>query len=201
MVLQELFTIGTTDPIQAFFGKPASRYALDRLLALNDSQFYKQLNGKTVRLTVAGMRNMRGRMPGMVPALMPDGDVAYFYYFGETIEPSAFGAPEETVHRHPLWRGTANIMTAEAPGTGRREPSLRQDETWLALARPDLLVAASRRETLVGILDKVDGDEKDIRTRALPDISRMGASGPESTVLGFTPLLQTTNRHTGRRAH
>ena len=103
------------------------------------------------------MRN-RGRPGAYIdPPIAPDADAAWFYFFTEPIRPDSLGVPEQSIHDRPVWRGTANIST------GQR--ALREDETWLTLARPDLLVMASTHELLVKIVNRIENGSND---RALP---------------------------------
>jgi hypothetical protein len=131
------------------------QYAFGRLMALNEGDVFRRLEGKTVRVTVAGIRNMRSRMPEslIIPAFMPDGDVAYFYFFTD-VGKDVLGLPEASPNVPLLWRGTAQIDAGEPRGGGAQRAQ-REDLSWLALARPDLLIVCSRRETLLEVLDRI----------------------------------------------
>jgi hypothetical protein len=155
--LQEPINIVAKETPQIRFGKPAQVYALDRLISLNGGDLYRRLDGKTVRLTVAAVRNVRTRGMGGVPGLMPDADVAYFYFLAEPLDSERFDRPDESLMDHPIWRGTAKIDAGEPFRAGRHETSLRDDDSWLALARPDLLILSSRREFLAEVLKRIDG--------------------------------------------
>jgi len=164
LVYQEPFVISAEDSPAMFYGRPARLYATDRLMALNEGQLYRQLQGRTVRLLAAGLRNMRSRGVG-VPSLMPEADVAYFYFFAEPLDPDLLGVPELSVEKQSLWRRTAKIDVNGPLKAGVRERSQREDETWLALPRPDLLVAASSRDFQIEILGRI---ARGPSTRALP---------------------------------
>ena len=83
MVLQEPTVLDPKDSPRANDERPAQFYALERLMALNDGQIFRQLSGRRVRLMVAGMRDIRSRAMGAGPWAMPDSEVAYFYFFSE----------------------------------------------------------------------------------------------------------------------
>jgi hypothetical protein len=160
MVHQYPFTITEDAPEMLAEGRPSQICSTDRLVRLNEGSLYKALRGRTIRLVVAGVANMRSRgRPGVYidPPLAPDADAVWFYFFTEPIRPESLGVPEQSTHDRPVWRGTAKISS------GQR--ALREDETWLALARPDLLVMASTHELLVKIVTRLVNGSND---RALP---------------------------------
>jgi hypothetical protein len=104
----------------------------------------------------------------MVPAFMPDGDVAYFYLLEDAVDEGVLGAPDESINKHSFWRGTAKIDAGEPWGPRNRDRAQREDENWLTFARPDLLVLSSRREMLTEILDHLGKADMN-PDRALPE--------------------------------
>jgi hypothetical protein len=156
LVLQEPTVIQTTDTQQWLAEGAPRQYAFGRLMALNEGDIFRKLEGRTVRMVVAGIKSMQSRMPEslIIPAFMPDGDVAYFYFFTEPVGREVLGAPEASSNAWPLWRGTAQIDAGEPRGGGTQRAQ-REDSSWLALARPDLLIVCSRRETLLELLGRI----------------------------------------------
>ena len=149
--------------------RPAEYYALDRLAALDGGRLLEQLDGQTIRLTIAAMKNIRTRGQNrIVPALMPDGDAAYFFYFTAPIPADVFGAPDEKSGAYVLWMRKTQIDAGAAWVPGSRERPIREDSTWLAVPRPDLLVAASDRDLLLSLLDRISGSAPPGAQRALP---------------------------------
>jgi len=73
--------------------------------------------------------------------------------------------PVSSVEKQSLWRRTAKIDVNEPLKAGVRDRSQREDETWLALPRPDLLVATSSRDFQIEILGRI---ARGPSTRALP---------------------------------
>ena len=129
--------------------QPAQTYAFDRLVALNSGRFFRALDGVTIRLAAAGMSNRKPRSHGMTPALMPDADVTYFYFLDQPVEPAIFGAPDAVLSARPVWKGEASILKAE------RGFETVKDESWLSLAKPDLLILCSHRDLLLEVLARV----------------------------------------------
>jgi hypothetical protein len=164
--LQEPIDISAKESSQIRFGKSAQVYALDRLMALNNGEFYQRLKSNTIRLTVAAGRKIRTRGMGGVPAPMPDADVTYFYFLADPLESSKLGRPDESLINHPAWRGSAKIFADEPFRPGPHEPTMREDESWLALAHPDLIILSSRRESLIDVLKRIDGGESPARPSA-----------------------------------
>jgi hypothetical protein len=168
-VLQRPVVVNSGELEVSFSGRPAEYYALDRIAALDQGRIIRQLDGRTIRLTIAAVKNMRTRGIGMqVPALMPDGDAAYFYYFTAPIEPALLGSPDEKAGAFALWMRAAEIDTGEQGVPGSHERPKREDRTWLALARPDLLVAASSKELMVALLGRMGAGARPEQGRALP---------------------------------
>jgi hypothetical protein len=135
-------------------------FCVDRLIALNEGNLYRALSGHTVRLVVASARQIRQGEFGN-PAPVAVQDVAYFYFFADAIE---LEKPDETLEQKPVWHVSAKVIseyTAE-PGVA---PAQREDENWIALARPDLLIVAHRPETLAEILRRIAGGQS---SHALP---------------------------------
>jgi hypothetical protein len=98
----------------------------------------------------------------MVPALAPRQDVAYFFFFSDSID---FGPQDEYIQDQPVWRGVARILDREAPFRPGVEAPPVEDENWLAVAHRDLLILTSTKELLVEILQRVAHGSQ---TRALP---------------------------------
>lgn len=168
-VLQEPIDLKSTDVPETFAGRPAPLYALDRLMALNGGEFYRRLGGHTVGLTVAGIGGIGQRAFGGVPSVMPRSDVMYFYFFTEPLGIGVLGTPEELVASQPLWRGTAKIDAGEPWRPGIHERALREDENWIALVRPDLLVLSSRRQAVINLLGRLGEQNPNSIFRALPE--------------------------------
>lgn len=150
---------------------PARQYAFERLRALNNGDVYRRLQGKTVRLAVAAARDMpgSGTRLGMIPAMMPDIDVTYTYFFTEPLGQDVMGEPDVASNVGPVWRGTAKVDAGEPWTPGRRVRAQREDSSWLALPRPDLLIVCSRRETLEKLVQNIGRGIEEKPDRALPE--------------------------------
>jgi hypothetical protein len=161
-VNQEPFTIKPQESLQLLYGRPIQAYSMDRLIALNGGTFQRALGNRTVRLVAAAARNIRTEKDGVaIPGLAGSQDVAYFYFFAGAID---LPPVDETLQGQSAWRATAKILAGlgHQPGV---EPEQKEDENWLVLARPDLLVLSNRRELLVQILESMTGGAK---ARAMP---------------------------------
>ena len=168
-VLQYPVVVDSRELKASFAALPAELYALDRLAALDEGRFLQQLDGRTIRLTIAALKNARTRGEGaQVPALMPDGDAAYFYYFSSPIGADVLGPSDQKAGAHPVWARTVQIDTGARRAPGMSRGPKREDYTWLALPRPDLLVAASTRDALLSLLDGIGGSGRSGQQRALP---------------------------------
>jgi len=160
-VNQEPFKIEPEQSVQLLYGRPALVYSVDRLMSLNGGAFYKSLANRTVRLVMAATKNI-GPEDRAVPGVIGAQDVAYFYFFDGPVHlPPA----DERIQGHSAWKGTAVIDSGAPfePGVKREQ---REDENWIILPRPDLLIVANRHEMLNRILEQMSAGSK---TRALPD--------------------------------
>ena len=161
-VNQDPFTIKADESLRLLSGRAPQLYSVDRLSALNDGNFYRLLDARTVRFVVAATWNNTFRQNTQVPALAPVQDVAYFFFFSEPVD---FGAQDEYIEDRPAWRATAKVEDMLAPFKPGVERSKREDENWLSLARPDLLILTPTKELLAQVLQRtVHGSQ----TRALP---------------------------------
>jgi hypothetical protein len=178
LVLQEPTILEAVALRDGLMGGPARRYAFDRLMALNEGAVWQKLNGKTVRMVVAGIRNMRSRMGDrlIIPAFMPHADSTYAYLLTEPLLPDVFGPPESMSGNVPVWRATARIDAGELPKRGGGERVQREDLNWLALARPDTLILCSKHEALAAVLQRISlsaANQGDRPDRALPERLRI----------------------------
>jgi hypothetical protein len=105
----------------------------------------------------------------MVPAIMPDEDVTYFYFFTENLGGDLLGEPDITTNFGGVWQGTASVDAGEPPTPSQRERAQREDQNWLALPEPNLLVLCSRRETLTKLLQSIRGGVTDVPRQAFPE--------------------------------
>lgn len=161
-VNQEPFTLRADESLELMGERPILLQSLDRLCAMDEGKYYRALSGRTIRLAVAGGRNMRGSGPALaIPGPIAAQDVAYFYFFSEAVD---LPTPDELVQGRPVWRGVAKI-DAGPPTWPSRERQEREDENWMSLARPDLLVLTNNKELLDEILLRILHGSK---TRALP---------------------------------
>jgi hypothetical protein len=135
---------------------------MDRLMALNGGTIHRALVNRAVRLVVSAARNFStDRETVAIPGFAGSEDVVYFYFFADAVDlPPA----DDSIQGHPALRATAQILDFlhKEP---LKEPPQKEDENWLVLARPDLLLLSNRREMLVQILDGMAGGSK---ARALP---------------------------------
>ena len=158
-VNQEPLTIKPEESPALLYGRPVQAYSTDRLRAVNGGSFYQALGGHILRLVVSAARNISE--PKGIPGIAESEDVAYFYFFADAID---LPSPGDSMQGHPVWRATAKVFVA-----GRLQPRMeqaqREDENWIALARPDLLILSNRREVLAQILVQMAGGPK---SRALP---------------------------------
>jgi hypothetical protein len=105
---------------------------------------------------------------------MPDADGAWFYYLSAPLNPEAFGQPGETIGRSPVWRAVSR---------GSRNSG--NDESWLALARPDLLVLATSRNVLAAIVARLAKPDPSA-ARALPTtLAEWNATDTNASAFGL----------------
>ena len=154
-VNQQPFTIQPERGLQILWRIPHEQYSVDRLEALNSGEFYKTLANRRVRLVVAGARNIRKSTSSAVPAPIAAQDLAYIFFFAEPID---LGPHTESIQGHPVWRATASVRQGDTRGP-------RDDENWLALARPDVLILTNQHPLLAELLEHVALDSKN---RAMP---------------------------------
>jgi hypothetical protein len=143
LVDQEPFVIGNTA------GRPDAVYVLGRLSSIG------ALRGRIVRIAAAGEMDIRDRAgaPLRIPATMPAAGIVCFYFLGENLDTYSLGAREpQDMAGRPVWHAAAR-------------PRSRDEDLWMALARPDLLVAANSRELLADEMDRI---VKGSTARALP---------------------------------
>jgi hypothetical protein len=89
------------------------------------------------------------------------GDVVYLYFLDAPLD---LPGPSESIRGRPVWRAVAQIDSG-APFRPGVERTKRDDENWIALARPDLMILTNNRNLLSNVLDRIlDGSQ----TRALP---------------------------------
>jgi hypothetical protein len=123
------------------------------------------------------MRNIRST-PSGIPAAVPQADAAYFYFLAEPVEASSLGQPDEVIAQKPLWQRRARVSTGVALES-TMEADMREEETWLAFARPDLLVAASNRTFLELILKRMsDGASRQALPDDLPEWREVNRAAP-----------------------
>ena len=172
-VNQEPFTIQPDLGIDMLWDRPNESYSVDRLAALNDGEFYKTLGNHTIRLVVAGARNIRKNQFPSVPATVFAEDVAYVFFLAEPVD---FASPGGPIAGHPVWHATAKIDAGGVPRPGQKRAQ-RDDENWLALARPDVMILTNRQSLLTEILERTNFGSK-IRSMpaSLPEWSHVDRS-------------------------
>jgi hypothetical protein len=153
-VNQEPFRIRAGESIDQLYGRPTQIYAIGRLKLFNDGEFCRRLDGRAVRLVVAGGRNLPSGS-NRVPAAVPYADVVYFYFFSLPLNPSNLPPADETLQAHPVWRIVAK--TGGRPSQPGGERPTRDAESWLTTIGKDVLVLAGKRETLEQILQRMSG--------------------------------------------
>ena len=162
-VNQAPFTINSEESATLFHRRPTQAYSLDRLMTLNGGQYFRAIHGRTVRLVVAATRGVPAPQSNSVsiPAVMSPQDVVYFYFFAEPID---LPRPDESIQGRPVWQtsSTSDVADVSQPG---KKPAQQSETNWIAMARPDLLILANRKELLSEILDRILHGSK---TRALP---------------------------------
>jgi hypothetical protein len=142
LVDQQPFVMGTTA------GRPDLPYLSGRL------SLVRALRGRTVRLAAASEMRIRDRpgIPLTIPAAVPDAGIVYYYFLTENFDAGTLGPREQDSPGRAVWRLTAR-------------PQTRDDETWITLARPDVLVTSNSRELLADVMDRI---LKGSTARALP---------------------------------
>jgi hypothetical protein len=160
-VNRQPFAIRADQPINMLWERPDESYSLDRLAALNDGQFYRALGNHKIRLVVAGARNIGGTPLDSVPAPVPPEEVAYVFFL---VEPIELAAPTQSIQGRPVWHAIAKVNGDDVPRPNEK-PAQRDDENWLALARPDVMILTNRHALLAEILERAHSGSK---TRALP---------------------------------
>jgi hypothetical protein len=177
-VNQEPFTIKPEESVELLYGRPTQEYSVDRLMALNGGNWYRTLANRTVRLVVATARNIPENQLA-IPGVAPTEDVAYFYFFAGPIAPLP---PDESVQGRPVWYATAKIDAGGPPQPGAKREQ-RDDENWIALAQPDLLILSNRRTLLSEILLRIGGGTE---PRALPaDLPEWTQIDPSASFWGL----------------
>lgn len=160
-VNREPFTIRPELGIDMLWDRPNISYSVDRLAALNGGEFYKALGNHTIRLVVAGARDIRKNRMASVPAPVAAEDVAYVFFLAEPVD---FASADESIQGHPVWHAIAKVDAGDAPRPGEKRAQ-RDDENWLALARPDVMILTNRHALLAEMLERVNSGS---RTRAMP---------------------------------
>jgi len=142
LVDQQPFVLGNTA------GRPDAAYLSGRLSMAGG------LRGRTVRIAAASEMQIRDRagVALTIPAAMPDAATVSFYFLAEALDADSLSGREQNILGRPVWRLAARARS-------------RDDDTWMALARPDLLVAVNSRELLADVMDQI---VKGSTARALP---------------------------------
>jgi len=165
---QQPFTVKPDERPDLVAGRANLIYATDRIAALDHGSFWRRLEGRTIRLVASGARGIDSNVQlshAMIPAIIGKTDVVYFYYFAEPVDESVFPPSDLSSNGRPFWRAAAMIAKFDAPFTPGVPRPEEEDVSWLSLARPDLVVLASRKESLDMVLT---GIATGSRTRALP---------------------------------
>jgi hypothetical protein len=162
-VNQEPFLVNLDERPEAFFAKPIQRFSTDRLAAAGDGRIYKALTGRTIRMVASGAKGYQENReilntPG---PRTPPTEVVYFYLLNEPFDAPP---PDETIENRPVWKAPAKIMDWSTRRPGQEHPKI-DDDNWIALARPDLLILANRREVLSALLVRIG---QGAESRALP---------------------------------
>ena len=160
-VSREPFTIRPELGIDMLWDRPNISYSVDRLAALNGGEFYRALGNHTIRLVVAGARDIRKNQMSSVPAPVPAEDVAYVFFLAEAID---FASADESIQGHPVGHAIAKVDAGDVPRPGVKRAQ-RDDENWLALARPDVMILTNRHALIVEMLERANSGSK---TRAMP---------------------------------
>lgn len=160
-VNQRPFLIRPEEGMGLLWSRPNEAYSVDRLAALNGGNFYRALAKHRIRLVVAGGRNIHSTAVDSVPARIAAGEVAYIFFLAQPID---FAMPDGSIQGRPVWRAVAKVDEGQVfqPGQKRAE---REDENWLALARPDVVVLTNRYALLSEMLERATLGSK---TRAMP---------------------------------
>src|SRR5262245_26601533 len=159
-VNQEPFTINSNRSLEQLYDQPAQVYSLDRLSELNQGNFYRALTNRTIRMVVAGARDTRSANAG-IPGAIPRHDVVYLYFLAE---PANLSMPDEFMENWPVWRGVSMVDSGEPFKPGFQQTK-REDENWIALGRPEVLVLTNNKSLLREILRRIANGST---TRALP---------------------------------
>jgi hypothetical protein len=150
-VNQEPFKVDAEELEQLRYRKPIYFYSVDRLGALNEHLFYRAMSGRTVRFAIAAARNLR-QQQYTTPGLMVAQDVIYFYFLDGPVD---LPPHDETMGGRPIWRGIGKVDSGGPYGPGISR-SMRDDENWLALARPNALIMTNSKALLGKVLGSID---------------------------------------------
>lgn len=161
-VNQEPFLVNPDEPPEVLYAKPIQKFSTDRLAAAGDGKIYRAVAGRTIRMVASGAKEYReNRKILTTPGPQTLREVVYFYLLTEP-----FDAPpaDETIEKRPVWKAPAKITdwTQQLPG---QEPPKIDDDNWIALARPDLLILSNRRDVLSTVLARIG---QGAESRALP---------------------------------
>ena len=161
---QDPFIIKADDSRELLQNRPTDLYSMDRLRALNDGKLFRALNDRVIRFVIGATRGMgiHPQEQGVPEPIAERQDVIYFYYFSEPINLS--GA-DESIQGQPVWRGIVKINRETPFRLPAPERSQEEDENWIAVARPDLLILTNNKNLLKEVLDRVVLGSK---SRALP---------------------------------
>jgi hypothetical protein len=142
LVDQQPFVLGNTA------GRPDAAYLSGRLSMVTG------LRGRTVRIAAASEMQIRDRtgVALTIPAAMPDAAMVSFYFLAEPLDADSLSGREQNMLGRPVWRLAARARSHD-------------DDMWMALPRPDLLVAVNSRELLADVMDQI---LKGSTPRALP---------------------------------
>jgi hypothetical protein len=192
LVLREPFMLNSSELAPPTPGHLPQVSLTERLASVANGRFFAALNGQTVRLAAAGLSNLRARSTS-IPAVMPDADGAWFYFLGAPVSPGAsinadaFGTPSELIGNRPVWRVTSRAT--------RANESPRADESWVALVQPDLLVLATNRNILAGILARTS---KPSALRALPaELTEWSQTDTNASAFGLRHYSAPEDRASG----
>jgi hypothetical protein len=159
-VNQEPFLVKPDAPQEALYANPIQRFSTDRLAAAGEGKIYKSLAGRTIRMAASAARGYQENRR-MAPDPQTLKEVVYFYLLSEPLDaPPA----DETVENRPVWKAPAKITDWSQLRPGQEPPKI-DDDNWIALARPDLLILTNRREVLSAVLNRMG---RSAESRALP---------------------------------
>jgi hypothetical protein len=182
VVAQQPLTLMERDPQYVADALSMARgYVLGFLYAADDGKPANRLQGRTLRLALLAARKF-DHQPSDNRGNEPLGLIAFegcaVYAFANILTESIFGKPPETsVLGQPVWQVK-----------GEQSEKQEKDTYFIALRRPDLMLACSNRDLLSGMLSRMAAPPGRLALpQSLPEWKYVNRSAPLWALRHFRP--------------